>query len=196
MKSRKQRRISGILLLFMGLIFCAGCGGGGNSVSNSGGGSDRDGSSGGNVGNSSGYDSENDQSSKPESDSEYVGEITGVFYTMEEAYEAGYLTREDLTNIAYYHNEWVPYPETLDNSIAEAIKKTQAEDLRKDVPEAKAEDIQIIKYYGEYNGNYAVMVDNPYGEYPAVIVDEWETVGGVKFHYRGFNRIVVWVVDK
>ena len=29
MKSRKQRRISGILLLFMGLIFCAGCGGGG-----------------------------------------------------------------------------------------------------------------------------------------------------------------------
>ena len=80
-----------------------------------------------------------------ESSSEYVGEITGVFYTMEEAYEAGYLTREDLTNIAYYHNEWVPYPETLDNSIAEAIKKTQAEDLRKDVPEAKAEDIQIIK---------------------------------------------------
>lgn len=186
MKSQKQRRISGILLLFMGLIFCAGCGGGGNSVSNSGGGSDQDGSSGGNVGNSS----------ASESSSGYVGEITGVFYTMEEAYEAGYLTREDLTNIAYYHNEWVPYPETLDNSIAEAIKKTRAEDLRKDVPEAKAEDIQIIKYYGEYNGNYAVMVDNPYGEYPAVIVDEWETVGGVKFHYRGFNRIVVWVVDK
>ena len=41
MKRRKQSRISGILWLFMGLIFCAGCGGGGNS----GGSSGRDGNS-------------------------------------------------------------------------------------------------------------------------------------------------------
>lgn len=189
MKGQIRKWLAGVLSLAVCAGVFAGCGGNGNSVDNS----EQDGS---NVGNNSVYDSESDQGGDPESSSEYVGEITGVFYTMEEAYEAGYLTREDLTNIAYYHNEWVPYPETLDNSIAEAIKKTRAEDLRKDVPEAKAEDIQIIKYYGEYNGNYAVMVDNPYGEYPAVIVDEWETVGGVKFHYRGFNRIVVWVVDK
>ena len=189
MKGRIQKWLTGALSLVVCAGVFAGCGGNGNSVDNS----EQDGS---NVGNNSVYDSESDQGGDPESSSEYVGEITGVFYTMEEAYEAGYLTREDLTNIAYYHNEWVPYPETLDNSIAEAIKKTQAEDLRKNVPEAKAEDIQIIKYYGEYNGNYAVMIDHPYGEYPTVIVDEWETVGGVKFHYRGFNRIVVWVVDK
>lgn len=189
MKGQIRKWLAGVLSLAVCAGVFAGCGGNGNSVDNS----EQDGS---NVGNNSVYDSESDQGGDPESSSGYVGEITGVFYTMEEAYEAGYLTREDLTNIAYYHNEWVPYPETLDNSIAEAIKKTQAEDLRKNVPEAKAEDIQIIKYYGEYNGNYAVMVDNPYGEYPAVIVDEWETVGGVKFHYTSFERVVVWVVDK
>lgn len=55
MKSRKQRRISGILLLFMGLIFFAGCGSGGNSA----GGSERDGSSVENsVGSSDGNTSE------------------------------------------------------------------------------------------------------------------------------------------
>ena len=189
MKGRIQKWLTGVLSLAVCAGVFAGCGGNGNSVDNS----EQDGS---NVGNNSVYDSESDQGGDPESSSEYVGEITGVFYTVEEAYEAGYLTREDLMSIAYYHNEWIPYPETLDNSIAEAIKKTRAEDLRKNVPEAKAEDIQIIKYYGEYNGNYAVMVDNPYGEYPAVIVDEWETVGGVKFHYTSFERVVVWVVDK
>lgn len=29
---------------------------------------------------------------------------TGSFYTLQEAYEKGWLTKEDLMNIAYYHN--------------------------------------------------------------------------------------------
>ena len=63
---------------------------------------------------------------------------------------------------------------------------------RDPILEAKAEDFKIVKYYGTYNGSYVILLNEPYFEYPAVIVDEWVTIGEVSFHNRGHGEIIVW----
>ena len=130
-----------------------------------------------------------------EKDASEIGE--GPFYTLEEAYEAGWLTCADLQDIADLHNNNKQYAEKLDEKIAELVKEDAAWELRYDeknpIVEAKAEDFSILKYYGIYHKDcYVVMLDEPYFYFPAVDVDEWKEIAGVQFHITSFYEIKVW----
>lgn len=126
----------------------------------------------------------------------------GSFYSLERAYELGLISREDLSQIAYYQNNKVDCPRKLTASEIADIKNTRAAELRNETypngklmfPDAKAEDITIDKYYGTYNGCHAVMLmDNYRGYTNALWTDE---VDGIKLHYNDGNSILVWCADK
>ena len=128
---------------------------------------------------------------------------SGTFYTLQEAYEGGLLTREELMSIAYYHNNRVPYPEELDDRIDQCIRETVAYKYRTDRehpnPNATAEALSISQYYGAYRGCYAVLLnydEEVFGYPPAVVVDNWIEIGGVAFHQRSTRFIEIWKNDQ
>ena len=119
------------------------------------------------------------------------------FYTLQEAYDGGMLTVEDLQIIAEYLEKGTSVPEPLSPDIENAIKEVAARDMREKEPDrfsdAKAEDFTITKYYGTYNGCVAFKIEDIYFSHPAVCVDE--TIAGVEFHYPTPVKIIVWVLE-
>ena len=120
----------------------------------------------------------------------------GKFYTLQEAYEVKMLSIEDLQSIARYHADGTSPAEALSSDITSKIKKLAARNMHEReidlVVDAKAEDFSITRYYGTYNECVALMINDPYHEYPAEDLDVNEEVAGVLFHYTDPNRIVVW----
>ena len=122
-------------------------------------------------------------------------ENVGTLYTLQEAYDNGYLTKEDLEQIAYHVNE-NELSGTLDSKIERAIKEAEADIWRNRAnhpePEATAEEFTIEKYFGVYGRCYVVGIDNVYIGYPAngnrFLVD------GVEF-YTLYYYIKVWKID-
>lgn len=129
-------------------------------------------------------------------DDEPEEEIVGTFYSLQEAYENKLLTSEDLQSVADYHNNGNVYPKELDDSVTQQIKNLAAYNSRNDkhspVLEAKADDYEILKYYGNFNDCYAVVLNHPYTEVPAVEIDEWVTIGSVMIHYTSHDKIIIW----
>jgi hypothetical protein len=135
-------------------------------------------------------------------------ETMGAFYSLQEAYDNGLLTQDDLRSIAYYQNggsddeSFVPKPKspvTLSAETESAIKESAAASYRAQkndngesmYPNVVASDFTIIKYCGTYNGNVAIMLSEIFsGSDPAVI--EEVVVAGVTFVYSSGNRIVIW----
>lgn len=117
-----------------------------------------------------------------------------MFYALQEAYDEGLLTMQDLQTIADFLNGGTASAIELSGEIVELIKETAAIDMRNKEPdlETKAEDFIILKYYGTYNGSVAVILNDPHHEYPAVEIDIWVEVAGVSFHYVGHGTITVW----
>ena len=119
-------------------------------------------------------------------------------YGLEEAFESGLITHDDLESIAYYLNEFVDYPEPLDKGIATAIKRAYAKELRKegkDFASATAKDVMFLArgYFGEYNGCYAVRltpIDVAYR-----VVEKGITVDGVTFRFTG-PEVTIWKAVK
>ncbi len=123
--------------------------------------------------------------------------ITGSFCTLQEAYDAGFLTQDDLMSIAYYHNEGREYNEEiipedfqpvplvpLDEETEAAIIRTYLEEYSKEA--------SIVSYMGTY-GRCAIvrMWYLPYHQ-PAF----WETcVNGIRFVYPWNIPTSVWVKD-
>lgn len=128
----------------------------------------------------------------PEKD-EIVAKRT--FYSLQDAYDEGLLTVENLQSIADYHNNGISYPEELDDFVSDSIKKARAESLRTDEtnpkPKATAEDIVITKYYGTYNNCIVLILD--YGTHAEISIPVTDTVGGITFNF-GHPRycIVCW----
>lgn len=120
----------------------------------------------------------------------------GEFYTLEEAYNNGLLTKENLEEIAYYVNDQLKYPEELDSKVEKKIKNDMAYDFRHRtdhaVKEAKAEGFMIFAFYGEYSGSYIVRIRDIYIMTTAYIPHNYEEVGGVDFYYTGHYRIKIW----
>ena len=124
-------------------------------------------------------------------------EPTGKFYDLEEAYNNGLLLKEDIEQIAYYHNNnnTVKYPEALDKKIEREILETAAYNLRHEeetrYPEATVKEFSIRSYYGNYNGCYAVMVNYSYTlGCTVVLVSE---VAGVRIVYgETYPTIKIW----
>ena len=142
-------------------------------------------------------------------------EETGTFYTVTEAYEQGYLTREDVMSIAYYNNGGIEHneeamdgyfkplpisPEELSVKTEKAIKQTHFNLHWKDRDLDELEkliggklEITIEKYYGTYKGCVAVMVTDTYSGYAGEVW--YEEVDKIKLCYGG-NSVSIWVSDK
>jgi len=118
----------------------------------------------------------------------------GTFYSLQEAYDEGLLTVENLQSIANYHNNGTTCLKALSNSVTEAIKEDTAIEMHYNEPsiETKASDFNILKYYGTYNDCVAVIMNDPYHDYPAVDLDITGEIAGVQFHYRNQSKIVIW----
>ncbi len=131
----------------------------------------------------------------------------GNFYTVTEAYENGYLTKEDVMSIAYYHNngrdgneavmseDYKPLPmipERLSTTIDRAVKDSfySSDFWQQYEINYRKEDISY-SYYGTY-GNSVVLRIGVNGE--AVSDNVWEEkIDAVTIYYRSGKRLYVWI---
>lgn len=123
----------------------------------------------------------------------------GAFYSLQEAYDAGYITRADLEEIAERQNNWrFVSKEELDEQTEQMICEDEAERLRNleedAYPEAEASGVRIVYYYGVYQGDsYAVMLSNIYEPaFPAVDEEQWDHIDSVDILYFNPRRIEIW----
>ena len=122
-------------------------------------------------------------------------ESTGTFYTLQEAYENGWLTQENLKNIAYYHNNGIPYPESLSNNIAKSIKKSWAKKLKDDntnqATDITEEMVVIEEYYGTYDECVIIIVDRFDANYPGIYAPYTIEIGNVIFNYNLYRPVII-----
>lgn len=123
----------------------------------------------------------------------------GAFYSLQEAYDAGYITRADLEEIAERQNNGTFVSEAeLDAQIKQQILEDRAEWLRNleedAYPEAEASGVRIVHYYGVYQGNCYVLILNSRYEldYPMQPVEQPEFIDGIEFMYYNPLRIIIW----
>ena len=123
----------------------------------------------------------------------------GAFYSLQEAYDAGYITRADLKEIAERQNDWgSALKEELDPQVKQMICEDEAERLRNPeedpYPEAEASGVRIVHYYGVYQGNcYALILNSRYElDYPMQPVEQPEFIDGIEFMYYNPLRIIIW----
>ena len=123
----------------------------------------------------------------------------GAFYSLQEAYDAGYITRADLEEIAERQNDWgSALKEELDPQVKQMICEDEAERLRNPeedpYPEAEASGVRIVHYYGVYQGDcYALILNSRYElDYPMQPVEQPEFIDGIEFMYYNPLRIIIW----
>ena len=108
------------------------------------------------------------------------------FYTLNQAFNCEYLTHEDLEEIANLYNNETVSEQELDTGIKTQILKQFCEENNIEYKE----NIGSVRFYGEYNGSYVVMVDGcgkKYAEVPKQV-----EVDGVVFNYSDTQRLLVW----
>ena len=130
------------------------------------------------------------------------------FYTLTVAYEKSMLSYYDLLNLAYYNNDGRRYneeiiaedfkpaqiiPNELNMLLQNAIKRTYInvwlQKLDKVVP--TIEDVEIIKYFGTFNGCVAVTVRDNFSGVAGVETGDY--VAGVRFVYSSPADIIyIW----
>ena len=127
-------------------------------------------------------------------------EAPGTFYTLQEAYDAELLSKQDLQSIAYYHGSsdvdgaFVPTlkdPNVLDKGTKKAIKQSWVKELRtKSCVDATIKGVAICEYYGTYDGSIALMIADSFSLYDGDGDDV--LVAEVLFVYSDLNRILIW----
>lgn len=138
---------------------------------------------------------------------ELAEKCTGTFYTLQEAYDNGWLTQADVMSIAYYHNrgriyneemmseEYEPVPKTpevLSELTELKIKSAAAKEYREiyNMQYAEADGFRITQYYGTYGKCVAVMMRDDYSGESGIV---WtDTVAGVKIHYGSGRTMKIW----
>ena len=132
----------------------------------------------------------------------------GSFYSLQAAYESGWLSQDDLKNIAYcYHisqdaedrteETFEPspkVPETLSAETEYKIKRTYLNDVI-GMEDGSFEHVFIYGYYGTYDGNVVVAVTDDYHGYDYVIEPQYD-VGGVTFYRYVAAYLRVWRADE
>ncbi len=131
-------------------------------------------------------------------------ESVGSFSSLEEAYENGWLTQDDLKNIAYYFHAgngetehlgkaFVPdpkMPESLDEETQYKIKRTYLNEVI-DMPDGSFDRVVMYDYFGTYNDNVVVCISDTYHGYDYVIEPEHE-IGGDGFYEYCSEILCVW----
>lgn len=138
-------------------------------------------------------------------------ESAGNFYSIGEAYDNGWLTRENIMSIAYYHNggrnnneeimseDYKPLPKTpevLSWETQYKIKIAGAKEYREkyNIKNAEANGFYIIEYCGTYGDCVAVMMKDVYSGGAEVV---WtDSVAGVNLFYINGNSIKIWRIAK
>ena len=125
----------------------------------------------------------------------------GEFYSLQEAYDKGLLTREDLLNIAYLNNGYTEEgftpsrlnPEKLSEDTENKIKETIAYELRRSNSHKNAteKDVFIKKYFGTYNGSVAVLYTTKFSWYYDAEYQKY--IAGVHFVFPNSNHIQIWI---
>ena len=133
-------------------------------------------------------------------------ETTGSFYTLQEAYDNGWLTQDDIMSIAYYrhgrtYNEEImsedyqpapKTPEVLSEKTELKIKSTAAKEYSEeyDIKYAEADGFTITEYCGTYGNCIAVMMTDNYSGTTGVV---WiDSIAGVNFYYGNGRRMKIW----
>ena len=121
----------------------------------------------------------------------------GAFYSLQEAYDAGYITRADLEEIAERQNDWgSALKEELDPQVKQMICEDEADRLRNleehPIPEAEASGVWIVHYYGVYQEDFYAVMLSGYTSFPAVVIPQWEHIDGVDILYIDPLRIKIW----
>ena len=116
----------------------------------------------------------------------------GVFYPLSEAYEKGFVTKEEVALVAERHRTIMRYNGLAVSSEKPAEFKLEmpSEELLRQIEQdfSSGEDVYNVKnYYGNYNGSIPVMFLMP--ENGAIRSVE---VAGSYIHYNGGNSIWVW----
>lgn len=122
----------------------------------------------------------------------------GKFYTLQEAYNASYIDSNELREIARYYNGGACY-QKLDDQTELLIKQTIVFDLKNDAhspePNATVEDVDIVKYYGEYNKCHVVTIDSVFWSYPTDAVNDIKVVGVVTFIVKSHLSTLIWIPE-
>ena len=129
------------------------------------------------------------------------------FYTLEEAYSYGWLTKEDLKSIAYYLNggrgnneelmseTYQPLPKTpeaLDDETKLEIKQAYGQWKFPDEDWSDFPPDPFYPYYGCYHDCVVISFSLAAGS-PVAPGISWETeIGGVTFCYSYTNTLYVW----
>jgi len=139
-----------------------------------------------------------EESSEVESSEEIVA--TGEFYTLEEAYEKGLLTKEDLQKIADIRKGIQSSPnEKLSDELAAEIKEARAKELREQpdtlFPNITSEKL-LIRFLGFFNNNAVVSLTNVLEGGLGVDYDVTLDIDGVIFKFTmryQIKNLVVYV---
>jgi len=128
----------------------------------------------------------------------------GKFYSLQTAYDNGWISRGDLRNIEYHRTgdaqkkgfvATPKNPEVLSEETKLAIRESYAKSLREqDIAEAVADGVLIVGYFGIYDGFIALKIDSEYFGNPDVVYEE--TIGGIRFVYGNANTITLWKITE
>ena len=115
-------------------------------------------------------------------------------FTMEEAYEKGIITKENLQSIADLYNSYTSLPlSELDADVAKRIKITKLYKINEAI--ATIDDVRLERFYGVFGGDqsvYAVCTSYRYGGYLDDMMDL--DIDGVIFY--GYSDPVTIYVAK
>lgn len=119
----------------------------------------------------------------------------GFFFDLKEAYHLGKLNREDLLEIAHYHNNGLEHSDSLEENTKIKIKNTRLLELKNsnvsiDEKVPVIDDVNIVKYYGMYNDCYVIMITDNFTDFLEVLCND--NIANVEFNYSNSNKILVW----
>ena len=112
----------------------------------------------------------------------------GSFYNLEEIYETGKLSYNDLLNIAYYNNDGIFYNEDSYNNLNLIKKNLLNLEIKNMIKSSYAKTIEeynslTIYYYGMYNDYYAIRIDSSLKSEASILVTK--VIDDVNFVYSG-----------
>lgn len=123
--------------------------------------------------------------------------LTGKFYSLRDAYNNGFITKEELQTIADMHNNGQGRSEvdSLSFTVKKSIESSWARGLRKKYDrDIKARDVAVGYYYGEYNGYYVcILID---GYHTDEFMDLVLNIDDVKMYFSHIYYIKRLVVYK